>query len=454
MAIPGFFPVQVTGADLACPTVGAGLGASITQLSISVWTCTAGLQFNSSDGTIVPPGGGGFYMAVGGGGPIPETPGNVGGVDTLPQVLINAQNHSPAATPINDMGFSGGAGQTLCYDQTDAAGVRYASSLEVHFLVAVDFIAQRIQVWCNDSLLPLSSGAWGPAVAWNNAALNWTLLLAQFVHAGDFWVVPTYIDWSVQANRRQFINADLSAVQLPSNGHVTVGGSTITPAIYLRVDPTGAASDFLANRGTGPNWTVSSGSLVIARPGDPGATSSCMGVQAPGVPLTPPDTVCASNNSTTAINPTWGAVAGAISYTLQYAPANSGLWTPISGITGTSYVVEGLDPNTGYDWQVQAVGPGGASAWSATTTCQTQTPQPTTTVDPQRNLVWLDWSDDGGHYFSDPISQSLGATGHYGPVVQFNRLGFGRSRVWRITWTSPVKTVLQGAWVEVTPGKS
>ena len=78
--------------------------------------------------------------------------------------------------------------------------------------------------------------------------------------------------------------------------------------------------------------------------------------------------------------------------------------------------------------------------------------KPSATLEPQRNLVWLDWSDSRGHAWSDPLSQSLGGTGHYNRNLQWNRLGFARDRVFRVTWTSGVRTVLQGAWLELTPG--
>jgi len=60
----------------------------------------------------------------------------------------------------------------------------------------------------------------------------------------------------------------------------------------------------------------------------------------------------------------------------------------------------------------------------------------------------LDWSDDRGHTFGTPVGQSMGAAGAYLTSMQWQRLGMARDRVFRLTWTGPVPTALQGCWVE------
>ena len=69
-------------------------------------------------------------------------------------------------------------------------------------------------------------------------------------------------------------------------------------------------------------------------------------------------------------------------------------------------------------------------------------------------LLYLDWSDDRGHTYGNPVSQSMGGQGEYLTQVQYQRLGMCRDRVYRLSWTAPVRTALQGAWIEAQPGLS
>lgn len=63
------------------------------------------------------------------------------------------------------------------------------------------------------------------------------------------------------------------------------------------------------------------------------------------------------------------------------------------------------------------------------------------------NLVFLEWSDDRGHSYGNPVSQPIGDRGEYLTSASWNRLGYARDRVFRITWSVPVATALQGAWI-------
>lgn len=65
------------------------------------------------------------------------------------------------------------------------------------------------------------------------------------------------------------------------------------------------------------------------------------------------------------------------------------------------------------------------------------------------NLVFLEWSDDRAHSWSNPVSQPIGDRGEYRTVASWNRLGYARDRVFRITWSVPVATALQGAFIEL-----
>ena len=73
---------------------------------------------------------------------------------------------------------------------------------------------------------------------------------------------------------------------------------------------------------------------------------------------------------------------------------------------------------------------------------------------PDNLLVSLDWSDDRGHSYGNPVSQAIGGTsptlgagGDYQTSLQWQRCGMARDRVWRLTWTVNAPTALQGAWV-------
>jgi hypothetical protein len=66
----------------------------------------------------------------------------------------------------------------------------------------------------------------------------------------------------------------------------------------------------------------------------------------------------------------------------------------------------------------------------------------------------LDWSDDRGHTFGNPVPQGVGGQGEYLTQAQWQRLGYARDRIFRLTWTAPLRTALQGASIEAQPGLS
>jgi hypothetical protein len=60
-------------------------------------------------------------------------------------------------------------------------------------------------------------------------------------------------------------------------------------------------------------------------------------------------------------------------------------------------------------------------------------------------VALLDWSDDGGHTWSNQHAAPLGALGQYMARARWNRLGRSRDRVYRLTISDPVKRVILGA---------
>jgi hypothetical protein len=76
-----------------------------------------------------------------------------------------------------------------------------------------------------------------------------------------------------------------------------------------------------------------------------------------------------------------------------------------------------------------------------------------TTVD-DTSQIMLDWSDDGGHTWSNEIWRSVGKIGQYNWRAVWDRLGASRHRNYKITVTDPVKWVITNANLEVTFGTS
>lgn len=64
---------------------------------------------------------------------------------------------------------------------------------------------------------------------------------------------PTYLDLSVESNRRKFINYALKPEDMGSNGQIPFG---TTPLLYLRLAKGESASNFAINRGTGGSFDV------------------------------------------------------------------------------------------------------------------------------------------------------------------------------------------------------
>jgi hypothetical protein len=66
----------------------------------------------------------------------------------------------------------------------------------------------------------------------------------------------------------------------------------------------------------------------------------------------------------------------------------------------------------------------------------------------------LDWSDDGGHTWSNEHWASAGLIGKTKTRVIWRRLGKTRDRVYRVTITDPVKVTLIGAEIDLAKGTS
>ncbi len=67
--------------------------------------------------------------------------------------------------------------------------------------------------------------------------------------------------------------------------------------------------------------------------------------------------------------------------------------------------------------------------------------------------IALQWSDDRGRTYSNPVSQRSG-TGEYLGQMQWSRLGQARDRVFRVRGTIPGQFAISGAWLSPEPRKS
>jgi hypothetical protein len=121
-----------------------------------------------------------------------------------------------------------------------------------HILVSVSCLTQTVQVYCNDQPLTVVSGGWTASGQMEDGTFQDVVLnngsVTLFAGVADIWeyVTPSWVDLSLVANRRKFINADLSPVDLGSAGNNPFG---TPPQIYLTAPS--SPSDFLVNRGSG-----------------------------------------------------------------------------------------------------------------------------------------------------------------------------------------------------------
>ena len=65
---------------------------------------------------------------------------------------------------------------------------------------------------------------------------------------------------------------------------------------------------------------------------------------------------------------------------------------------------------------------------------------------------FLDWSDDGGHSWSNELWRSPGGIGEYATQVRWHGLGAFRSRTLRFAISDPVKAVVLGAYARIEQG--
>ena len=73
------------------------------------------------------------------------------------------------------------------------------------------------------------------------------------------------------------------------------------------------------------------------------------------------------------------------------------------------------------------------------------------TVSASPPLINLRWSDTRGRTWSEPVSQSIGATGQYYTQPKWSRLGMARDRVFEIYGVIPGRLAINGAFLDPQP---
>jgi len=68
--------------------------------------------------------------------------------------------------------------------------------------------------------------------------------------------------------------------------------------------------------------------------------------------------------------------------------------------------------------------------------------------------IALSWSDDRGITYGFPVEQTFGAGGNFLTVASWNRLAYARDRIFRLQWSAPIKTALNGGFVNATKARS
>lgn len=165
-----------------------------------------------------------------------------------------------------------GIGQTLTSGQATSAST-ITAAMWINILMAWDCTitsSPMATVYFNDAAKALVDfGISGTGFEVQLASiLGWAIGAQYYEDSGaqsfftgdmyDLWFAPDqYIDFSIEANRRKFIDADGAPVDLGANGNLPTGTA---PAIFLH----GGASSFATNQGTAGDIFAVTGTLTDA----------------------------------------------------------------------------------------------------------------------------------------------------------------------------------------------
>lgn len=147
-----------------------------------------------------------------------------------------------------------GPGNNIIVDVSGTAG--FDIGCQSHLLISVDLVAEVLQIYiCDQEVTP---GGIGFQVSRSMPATTTAMVLRQTTqyyggganqaYVGDVWLdtPASFVDLSIEANRRLFINGDLTPVDLGDDGSLPFG--TI-PRVYHSLRDGDTADDWLTNRG-------------------------------------------------------------------------------------------------------------------------------------------------------------------------------------------------------------
>jgi hypothetical protein len=69
-------------------------------------------------------------------------------------------------------------------------------------------------------------------------------------------------------------------------------------------------------------------------------------------------------------------------------------------------------------------------------------------------MVSLSWSDNRGVTYGAAVEQEMGRGGDFLTAIQWTRLGMARDRIFKLEWSAPIQTALNGGFAEVQPARS
>lgn len=232
----------------------------------------------------------------------------------------------------------------------------------------------------------------------------------------DLWfgATPSFVDMTVQSNRRSFIGVAGGAQSLGADGSAPFG---VTPPVFLT--DTGQAASFATNAGRGGSFIVSGGTLAAGASDPPPSSETTTTVQQ----NSPGDGVLGDHASGNlyAFNPRTLTDNGEQRRWLRRWRA-----LPQASVAAKRFGSLVIQVQTGLGV------PDGAN--------------------PQ---IILRWSDDGGHTWSNERILDAGQLGATAETIKFNRLGATRrfaaaDRIFELSGTDPFLTAIIDAEVDVS----
>jgi hypothetical protein len=141
------------------------------------------------------------------------------------------------------------------------------------------------------------------------------------------------------------------------------------------------------------------------------------------------------NAPSTALNPTWTSPEAGVPFIVSFFCPSAVVGVTTGPIPNTYQLISG--PSGGNLWNLQITSLGVLSPVSAGTV--SRPPQ-----------VYLRWSDDGGHNYSNAYARSFGDAGDFLKRVIWRRLGRSRNRVYEISCTDAVPFRIVDAYLKAS----